>query len=263
MFVEDPIDTIRALCEHHNDVITNESYIETYTRIKNLKKVGETKAETHLGTLRIYGLVEQIPSMPDGNNQITIKGKTLCELLQNGNDIMTNKKFQNALANLLLTNSYKGNLFKEFIEFIKNGKLKKEIKSKYKWRTGLTLIAWSVAAGLAKQDDEYVIKIPYKINKELSLEKIWKEVRKAYDEIRIFGSDKKRLFVDFSDLRYRAAGNLHLVNYKEFDKLFLQLMQSKYKKYINLHGAPTGEYDEMKNFLYKGRLYPYLSIVNE
>jgi len=95
----------------------------------------------------------------------------------------------------------------------------------------------------------------------VSTKKLWEEVKKSYDEIRELIGDRKSSIIDFSDLRYRVSCNLQLPDHKKFDEAFLSLMNSKYKKYIYLHGAPTGEYDEEMNFHYKGRLYPYLSLV--
>ena len=82
MLVRDPEVTIQALFEDPNEIISNSSFLKEYKRIKKIEWVGETKAETHLGTLRIFGLVESIPQIGKGSNILTPRGKILKELWQ-------------------------------------------------------------------------------------------------------------------------------------------------------------------------------------
>lgn len=265
MFVEDPVETLMALCCHKDDeIITDKSFLEKYLKIKNISSYGETKAETHLGSLRIYGLVEPHPDMAKGDNRMTTKGQTFCKILRKKiKNPEKSKHFQDALANLLLKNPYKGALFKKFLKYIERAKTVDEIKKKYKWRTALTLIAWCKAAGLAKQIGDSVIKTPKKLDTEYTLEKVWNETFRTYEEIVNADPRRRRLLLHYGDLRYKAACNLQMRDHNEFDKWFQKILKSKYKKYINLHGAPTGEYNEEENIFYKRRIYPYVSIVIE
>lgn len=264
MFVEDPIEALRALCCHKDDeIITDKSFIKNYLKVRKISDYGETKAETHLGSLRIYGLVESHPDMAKGGNRMTTKGKVLCKILRKTSQPSKNKQFQNALANLLLKNHYKGKLFKDFLRYIERAKTMDEIKKKYKWRTGLTLIAWCKAAGLAKQIGDSVVQIPKKIVETYTLDKVWKEILRTYEEIVSADIRRRRLLLHYGDLRYKAACNLQMKDHNEFDKWFQKILKSVYKKYINLHGAPTGEYNEEENIFYRKRIYPYVSIVIE
>lgn len=268
MFVDDPEIALKTLFEHSETTITNESYVRLYKEIKygkeTDKKIGETKAETHLGTLRIYELVEQISNAPPNNNRITPKGIILKKIWEKEKDWGKNKKFQKALADLLLSNPHKSNLIREFLNFIMRAKTKNEILKKYKWGTGNTLIEWCRLAGMSeKKDDKYVIIKRPIIKKEFSIEELWTEVKNCYEEIRRLGYDKRKMFIDFSDLRFRAAYNLGLNDPREFDDLFRKLLKSEFGQFINLHGTLVGGYNEEKNLEYRSRLYPFISLTPE
>lgn len=263
MLVRDPEETLQALFEHPEITITDKSYLNEYKRIKKIEKVGETKAETHLGTLRIYQLVEQIPGESKGKNKITVRGKMLKKIWEENKNLDSNKKFRKTLANLLLDNPKKKFLYSNFLEFVSRAKTIDEIVLKYKWRTGGTLIEWCRLADLIKIKNNYVVKKESKKSKKRNIDELWKEVKTSYDEIRRLGYDKKKLIISFSDLRLRASCNLDLRHPKEFDALFLDLMSSKYREFINLHGTLVGDYDKESDFKYKERLYPYLSLIND
>lgn len=270
MLVEDPKEALIALFKHPDDVITDSSYIKVYKQIKykkqrDEKSVGETKAETHLGSFRIYDLVEQIPSMSKGNNRITITGKLLSDIWKKEKNIKKNNDFKKVLADILLNNSYKGSLYKKFLKFMEKERTVDEVKRKYKWRTAYTLLAWCELVDLlAPVGNGRFKKIFVKKKlKKIPLEKFWKGVCSAYEEIRKIDYDKKRIIVDFADMRQRVTYNLHLSESKEFDIHFTKLMKSKCREFINLHGGVVGDFDPVKNFEFKGRLYPNLSLITE
>jgi len=261
MFVDDPIDLLMAFCKHPDGNMTKESFIQVYRKIKQKDKVGSKVPDTHVGTLHYYNLIESNPEFPIGTYRKTATGNTLCKLLKKRKT--EKNEFQKFLAAIILSHPQKGKLFKNFLNFIKKERTVEEIRDKYKWNVGLTLIAWCVEAGLAWRVDDRVIRsIDYEQGiEEIPIEEFWNSIKKTYEKIRITDEGRKNLFVDFQDIRLICTRSLKLKNPRIFDKMFTKLMRSEYKHLINLHGAPTGEFSKMANFEYKGRLYPYLSLV--
>ncbi len=258
MLVRDPEIAIRALLEDPNEIITDSSFLKEYKRIKDLDTVGETKAETHLGTLRIFGIVEPIPRLAKGSNQLSSRGKMLKKLWNEKN----HEEFFKALATTILTNPYKHTLFENFLNFVSRAKTVHEIEDQYGWRTGASIVAWCRFSELIDEDEEGKIVVVKKPKNKLkpNMDTIWSEVEKSYSEIRRLGYDKKKLIIKYGDLRFRCALNFHLRNPRDFDLWFCDLMRSKWGQFINLHGTLVGDYDKEENLKYKNRLYPFMSI---
>ena len=257
MLVRDPKFAIQALFEDPNEIISDSSFLKEYKRIKKIKWVGETKAETHLGTLRIFGLVGSTPQIGKGSNILTPRGKMLKKLWKENKQ----KEFRNALAITILTNPHKHQLFKSFIDFTSRAKTVEEIKNKYKWRTGASLIAWSDLSGLIEinSNKKYIVVKKLEETNKPDIETVWLEVKKSYNEIRRM-NHRKKLIIKYGDLRFRSASNLSLEDAYTFDKLFCDLMYSKYGQFINLHGTLVGDYDAYENLRYRGHLYPFISL---
>ena len=257
MLVRDPESAIQALFEDPNRVITDSSFLKEYMRIKNLIHVGETKAETHLGTLRIFGLVESAPHMIKGNNVLTPRGKMLKNLWKN--DAQT--RFKKGLAHTILNNPHKGQLFKKFVNFVSRAKTIKEIEDEYGWRTSASLIAWCDLSKLIQVDfnRKYVVTKNFQRKNKPNINAIWLEVRNSYDEIRRL-IHKKAIIVKYADLRFRCAYNFQLDDSSKFDEWFRNLMRSKYGQFINLHGTLVGDYDAYENLQYRNHLYPFVSL---
>ena len=263
MFVDDPIDLFKTLCKHQKNNITKKSFTNVYKKIKGKenKKIGSKTPDTHVGTLHYYNLIEQNPAYPTGTYKITSTGKKLCKLL--GQRKKNKTEFQRYLATLILSHPQKSKVFNKFLKFIRKKRTIIEIRKEFEWATGLTLIAWSIEAGLAWESGGLIIKSIEKEHSrnEVPMDEFWKKIKKLYERIRKTKEGRKNLFVDFHDLRLHCSYDLSLENPQTFDKLFKKLMNSKYKHLVNLHGAPTGEFDKKANFEYKGKLYPYLSLV--
>ena len=272
MLVEDPRDTIRVLCDLPQ-IITWHSYKEKYERMKGLfKPISTQHADTHFYSLSIYGIIEPLESSAKGQYKLSVAGKALCESLVN--DRIAD--YQRILANVLINNSKKGHIFRQFLDFIQTKNsvsfeevstfvqnlLKKRLDSPTVSIVARTLMAWSEDAGLIEKDTErkivWLIKQKPKIT--LSLEQFWVLLNNHYKNLRqseIFGIE--HIYVDILELRTIICLELSWPN-EEFDSYLSGLLDSEIGNNIKLYGAPTSFFSNRENFTYKGRIYAYIAI---
>jgi len=144
MLVEDPEQTLKALCHLQNSIITWRSFKSEYEEVIGRKShpVDEKTVDTHFYSLRLFGLITATSER--SFYVISVPGSDLCESLRCGE----RKKFQKMLASVLLTNPIKGDLFKRFLDFVNNVTTKDQVLLEFKNIPGRSLIAWSLLAGL-------------------------------------------------------------------------------------------------------------------
>jgi hypothetical protein len=274
MLVEDPRDTIRALCEISNIPINWHSYKETYEKTKGLAEpISSQHNDTHFYSLSIYGILKPSESGIKGEYQISSIGQALCQSLED-NRIDDYRKI---LSSILINNRAKGRIFRDFINFVKvrgmtsYEQIPKYIKKKYgknkKDSTigimARTLMAWSEEAGLIGRDKEREIVwvIGQKPRQELTIQQFWGQLVKKYKQLRkseIFGMEN--IYVDILELRTIMCAELSL-SIEDFDSLLVRLLDSEeYSERIRLYGAPTSFFADKENFRYKDRVYAYIMI---
>jgi len=177
MFVGDPLDLFKTLCKMQKQNISRNSFIVTYKKIKEKEKkekIGSKTPDTHIGTLHYYDLIKQDPDKSIGNYKITKTGSTLCKLLKQRKK--EELKFQQFLKTLIFSQPQKGPIFEGFLKFIAKKRTEREIRKKYKWTTGLTLIAWSILSGLAWKSGDYVVVATKtdEVKTDIAIEDSWK-----------------------------------------------------------------------------------------
>ena len=270
MLVEDPKFTIQVLC-NLPDYFNWQMYKDKYEQMKGLSRpISRQHADTHFYSLSIFGIIEQV-DLGRGKYKLSISGKVLCKYLFE-NRIF---KFKNCLANILLNNQKKGEIFRSFFEFVSNkGKvnydeihtfLKKINTDKNKSAIEImarSLIAWSEEAGLIERDTQQKIIWPVKQEpkKDISIEEFWNFLCKKYLELKkseIFGIEK--IYVDILQLRTAICLELNIEN-EEFNKLIIRLLDSEKGDNIKLYGAPTSFFSGRENFSYMNRVYAYITI---
>lgn len=164
---------------------------------------------------------------------------------------------------MLLNNPRKGELFKEFINFIrmKPSCSRSELYIKFKKIPTRSLIAWSKEAGLINllQDKIWAIeKIP---KKEMGLDMFWQLIKETYEELsksEMLGIEK--VFVDIRELTSKICIDLSWT-VDEFDQMLRQLLNSKKGEKVRLYGAPTSYFDNKENFFYKGNVYAFIRVM--
>ena len=259
MLVEDPEDTIKAMCRFKETTLDWNRFKSTYEEIKQrATPVHEKHADTHFYSLSIYKLIIRPESAPRGTYKLSSIGKELCECLGKSDMI----RFKQILSNVLLNNPRKGQLFEDFLSFVnkQEKRTRKEIYAQFKELPGRTLIAWSQSAGLIEANRDFVWGLPQKEREILTLEQFREkliEKYKAMSESEMLGIEK--IFVEIGELRQRICID-NSWSYKEFDGYLRRLLDSSFGERIRLYGAPSSVFAEMESFMYHERLYIYLRI---
>jgi len=259
MLVEDPEDTIRTMCRFRGAILDLESFKSAYEEIKQRSTpIHEKHAHTHFYSLSIYKLIVPCGSAPKGKYRVSSIGEELCKCL----DKSDMKRFRQILANILLNNPRKGQLFREFLLFLneRNRRTRREIYARFKEIPARTLIAWSKAAGLVEADKDFVWSVPQERKKVLTLEQFREKLIKTYKEMsksEMFGIEK--IFVEIRELRQRICID-HAWTFEEFDKYLTKLLDSPFGEKIRLYGAPPSVFDERESFMYHNKLYIYIRI---
>jgi hypothetical protein len=272
MLVEDPRDTIKALCDLP-DCFSRQSFKDKYEWIKGLAKpISSQHTDTHFYSLSIFGIIEPLESGAKGLYKLSVAGKALCQSLRN-EDI---QNYQKILANVLLNNSNKGKLFRDFVALAKSkttmtledvSKYVKKVKEVKKDSTTIgivarTLLAWCEDAGLIERDNdrEIIWFIASGSKKYISLDEFWSLLCSKYrilTQSEIFGLE--RIYVDILELRTLICLDLSWSN-EDFNNYLSQVLDSEREDKIKLYGAPTSFFSDRENFSYKGRIYAYISI---
>lgn len=272
MLVEDPRDTLKALCALSDVSISWQSFKEKYEEIKRANRpISSQHTDTHFYSLSVYGIIK--PAECGGISEYLISpvGKSLCQSLSEGrlND------YRKILSSILLNNTKKGPIFRAFMKFVKE---KKQVTNedilkfigdspitKGSKSIGLiarTLVAWCEEAGLIEVDKERKIVwyISQEPKKELTLEQFSGMLLEKYKQLRkteIFGL--QNIYVDILELRTLICAEL-AVSIEEFDDLLNQVLDSELGEIIRLYGAPTSFFANKENFSYNGRVYAYIMI---
>jgi hypothetical protein len=259
MLVEDPEDTIRAMCSFAGGTLELSSFKSAYEKIKKRKKpIHEKNAHTHFYSLSVYGLIAPIQKGEKALYEISSVGQELCESLSLGNI----ERFQQMLSNILLNNLSKGHLYKKFLTFVdRQEKIsRKEIYKNFKELPGRTLIAWSKAAGLVEANREFVWSLPRRKKEHLTLEAFQKELLEAY--VTLSRSDVvgiRKVFVAIQQIREKICVNRSL-SYKEFDEYLTRTLNSSFGEKIRLYGGPSSAFKEGESFMYRNKLYLYIRV---
>lgn len=257
MLVEDPEDTIKAMCSFSGGTLDLAGFKSAYEKIKKRKKpIHEKHAHTHFYSLSVYGLITPIQTGEKAIYAISSIGKELCESLSLGDT----ERFQQMLSNILLNNLSKGHLFKEFLAFVGQQEkiTRKEIYKNFRELPGRTLIAWSKAAGLVEANREFVWGLPKKRKTYLTLEDFQKELLEAY--ISLSRSDVigiHKIFVGIQQIREKICVD-HSLSYKEFDDYLTNTLDSPFGEKIRLYGGPSSAFKEGESFMYRNKLYLYI-----
>ena len=259
MLVDDPRATLKALCAFSGMTTDLYQYKKKYEEIINRieKPVHIKHAHTHFYSLTGLGFLR--PSVSKGIYELSIEADRLCISLKNSNI----DEYQKILQYILLNNTYKGDLFKAFLNYLKQKPhfTREELFSEYKEIPAKTLIAWSLEAGFINsyKDNIWLVNRPEK--KNLNINEFWGSLIDLYaklSESEIFGI--KRVFVDIRDLTFEFCTKYSWA-IDEFDDMFKQLLNSEKGEKITLYGAPTSYFEKKKNFIYNKRIYAFVRIM--
>ena len=227
--------------------------------MKRTKPIHIKTAHTYFYTARIYGLL--VKANKNKKNWLYRTSSTcnyLCGVYNDENNI---EEYQRALKSLLLNNDEKGELYSDFLNFVKRPKKISEIYNKYKTLTGKTLIAWCLEANLIRKKSNIV---SYKHEQDIkppSLEKFWKSLVTSYIDMQDTGMfGVKKIYADLAELKLRISCELGIDEDEDFDRYLKNIIQSKYGTIITLDGGPPLLYKEQYHFRYKDKNYLYLSI---
>ena len=257
MLVEDPKETLEALCFFKNIDVDKDTFVKKYEEIigRTLKPIHEKSGDTHFYSLTTFKLLNK----GNGNKyRLSLVALELCQYLQDPTKI---EAFQNLLSKILQTNETKGELFKEFLLFLKEKRTKKEIVEEFKGTPARTLIAWSKLAGLIIQDGQNYQSIPRR-NKRTNI-RIFKETLIEYyqsmERSDIFGIQK--LFIPIHELRDNVCIKLG-ISQEIFDKLLRDLLDTDFGNNIAFHGGTSTAYDKNENqtFKYHNKIYLLISM---
>lgn len=255
---EDPDETIQTLCKLENNSISWESYKKSYEKFfNNEQKISKQHNDAHFYLVRQLGLIER---KNNSEYRLSPTGELFCEILQKTNH---EKKFQKTLASLLLTNDEKGELFREFIDYVKNSKKDDDLKKKFVGETHRTLKSWSKRANLVTIHDDYCAAEPIHDVEDCTVNKFFKTLFNTYEKIQrrnVF--EPKREYIPIREIKRRVSCELGFKELTQFDNWLTEtLNHKKYRLFVRLHGAPSHAYEKMETFRYKGKSYPLLSVV--
>jgi len=257
MLVEDPRETLEALCFFKNSDVDKDTFVTKYEEIigRTYRPIHEKSGHTHFYSLTTFKLL-----IKTNNNKyhLSLVAQELCKYLNYPEKI---EEFQNLLSNILLSNETKGDLFKEFLHFLRERKTKKEIVEKFKGTPARTLIAWSKLAGLIIQDNQKFQSIP-RGNKKINIKIFKKTLSEYYQKLEnsdIFGI--QRLFIPIHELRDNVCMKLE-ISPEIFDKLLTELLMTDFGNNIVFHGGTTKAYDKNENqtFKYHNKIYLLISM---
>ena len=272
MLVEDPRDTINTLC-YLPDCFDRKSFKEKYEWVKGLvKPISSQHTDTHFYSLSTFKIIEPLQSGAKGLYKLSIAGKILCQSLKNEDF----KNYQKVLSSILLNNSDKGKLFRDFMSLAKSKttltfadvfNYVSQVKEGKKDKTTIefvvrTLLAWCEDAGLTEKDNQRQIiwSIASDTKKLISMNDFWLLLCAKYETLKqseIFGLE--HIYIDVLELRTLICLDLSWSN-EDFNNHLTQILDSDKDGKIKLYGAPTSFFSDKENFSYKGRVYAYISI---
>ena len=258
MLVEDPEDTIRALCHLRDSIIPWDTYKAEYEKIKKREKepVDEKTVDTHFYTLGVFGFISSVEDAPS-QYKITPIGRDACASLE----IADLEAFKSKLQSVVLSNPDKGQLFEEFLDFVVKPISRPAIYGRFREIPARTLIAWCHYVGLVEVEGGMVWRLHLPVQQPPSDGEFMETLVQTYDEMQKTETPGiKRVFVDINEIRRNVCYKLKGLSVTEFDEYLRRILDGPEGKSIRLYGAPTSVYEERRNFPYKSRVYAYMSI---
>lgn len=256
MLVDDPEITLQTLCKFRDQEVDKRIFTSMYEQIaQKTVPIRDKNADCHFYTLTSFKFLTSTGIK--GMYKLSHIGYKICSLQNDPNNL---KEFQNVLSQLLLQNEKKGQLFKDFLEFLTIPKTQYEIFLEFKRFTGITLIAWSKLAGLIVEYDGQYQAIPI-TNELINKIKFEKALIKTYHELEKGDkSGHKRLVIPIGEMRFIICVELG-INKENFDEMLRNYLESKeYGRDFELFGAPVNVFIEKIPFEFRNKLYIYLSL---
>lgn len=258
MLVEDPHPTLRAVCSMGDSVFDRWTFKRAYEKEINRldDPIDDKSLDTHFYTPKIYGFYT--PADRKGTYRLSLTAKRLCAMIDKPD---RQKEYRELLRNILLTNENKGELFKDFVQFVTQRRTKREISDKFLPIRARTLIAWAKEAGMIDTDGDRIWATFHNVLKPTQQE-FWTTVLENYREMQrseVFGI--RKIFVPIGELRSGVCSKLGLEK-SEFDEELRRVLSTEYGKKVSFYGAPPDVFKDkqMGTFRYRGKLYVYLTI---
>jgi hypothetical protein len=263
MLVEDPRDTINALCRLKKTEINWNDFKIEYEKIKfaqiypNIFKGSKKNIDAHFYTLTTFHFL--VPYK--GKKGLYILGNHALELCRGlgKNDISNIRQFHEIFSSILLENERKGELFRCFQTFVSKGKNREQIYSEFGNVPSKTLIAWTKFAGLTMENKNVIQAVPD--NKEnLTQASFMEKLENFYNRLESTGEfGIKRLFIPFGELRFLFFIQFGTTK-EEFDFFLRMILDSEYRSLISLSGGTVDSYNEDNRFFYNDKNYLYISL---
>lgn len=259
MLVDRPRILLTVVCAFNGSTVTLKSFKQQLekTLLRTDNPLHIKTAHTYFYTATTYELFTPIEGQK-GVYRISETGSLLCQLAHDSNRYAD---YQKALQSILLSNRKKGPLFREFLDFVKNTALEKEIFKEFQPPTGKTLIAWGLEAGLICKKGDAIAPIRLRTCPP-TLEEFWSELLIVFKRMqRTQTMGIKRLAVRVDELRLRVLSALNLQENLDFERYLEQLMRSKYRDSVDLYGGPSHVLaDPNKVLNYNSKVYAYISV---
>jgi len=256
MLVDDPKNTILALCDIKSKAITKNLYKTSYEKIigRENKPISRQHTDTHFYALKQFRLI--LPHKM-ANYRVSQTVFDLCDSIDSENE----ENYKKFLRTIIL-NSEKGELFDKFLNTFNSKKLSKNELSKiFKPFPTKTLLAWCYEAGFIDKGKEKYWKINFN-EKPPSLATFLKTLKEVYSKMRknkILGL--QRVYIEIDEIRDAVSANLE-IRRESFNDYLRQVLEN-HKSKIRVHGAPPEDKKKSDiDFLFesKGKVYHYLSI---
>ena len=252
-----------------------------YTAFKNIlseHSSGKIRKDSKTVQLHLYWLMKLgLISSTSGKQgkprySRTVVGDRLCEARDNDRD-----EYQTMLSSILLRSRYTGDFFYRFLGMIED-RLKKndpirveEVRSSFRGETDRSLYSLGMEAGLVT-DHNGMLGIQARKGKTIDdLEEFRQEVEKAYRALAnkyVEGVELRPIYVKISTIRDIVLSVYGIVEDADFDRNFVQLLDSPHGRDINLYGAPPqwslkkreSKTLEKESLAYKGKTYVFMSL---
>jgi len=252
--VDKPIEALKALCAHREELLSWDSLRDAYEKA-NQEKVSPDYASVVGMFFNQFGLIEKA-SVPN-KYRITSTAKELCQSLARGDK----SRYKELLSRALLSQELKSRLFRRFLAFLGKPRTISEVNRGFE-RKGTTLRAWCEEAGLIAQKRELLWNIKPSIR---STEEFWRKFTEIYESLtRTRVPGLRSPFAKISDAKRYMLPYLPAEEENAFDKgLTKVLREPKYKSLIELSGSPVSyvEREKLEPFVHNGRKYYFISIL--
>lgn len=256
MLVDDPDETLEALCKIKNNPITRNLYKVSYEKTRGRKKpISRQHTDTHFYLLNIFKLLTKIKRSEYRASQIAL------EICAKKNENIN--EYQTLLRNTI-KNSKKWKIFHKFLSLIENTKMSDEELNKHFTKVQTkTLIAWCKETGWLDKNakgEYWQIKFEEKLPTDEDFFETFKIIYRKMNDTGMAGVP--RIFINIDEFRTAVSAKLG-IGLSKFDEYFTKLLDSK-KLRIRLHGSPPLPEDRDEEpldvFEYVGKVYHYFSI---